>query len=480
MFIDEKYSFKPSRRDLLISKFLSPQATQFYADILMLIIGYILYYYIKFETGWFYNVVSPDLFIPMIILLLYWMILFWLSGLYKNWYVRSPFDEFFLILRVTFFGSFIVFFLVLLDSNRYPRMVFLVYFAIITLSIAIGRLTSRKVQKRIRRKQIFAIPSVIVGTLEKANDFIEKVRISKSWGYNAIGIILTDSLDENNSIKPLEPILGYIDNLPNILNRVSPAELLITVDSPKRSTLVSIANECAERNIIVKIVPDLYDIFTGLVRTLPIYGIPLIEINTQLLKPWEKIIKRFIDIIMSLIILLVGLPLWIIIAILIKIESRGPVFYKQERVGKDGKPFVIYKFRSMVQDAQKQGSIWTTVNDPRVTKIGYFIRKTHIDEFPQFLNVLKSEMSLVGPRPEQTVIVNKYSSIVPYYKRRHVVKPGITGWWQVNYVVYEESVEEIESRLKDDFYYIENMSLKLDLEIIVRTVILMFRMHGQS
>ncbi len=480
MLIDDHYSYKPSSRDLLIRKFLSPQATQFYADILMLIVGYVAYYYIKFGTGWFYSVANPDLLIPMVILLVYWLILFWFSGLYKNWYIRSPFDEFFLVLRVTFFGSFIVFFLVLLDSNRSPRMVFLVYFAIITISIAIGRLSSRKIQKKIRKKGIYTIPSIIVGTIEKANEFIDKTRISRAWGYKAIGIILTDTSDENKNVEPNEPVLGYIDNLHIILDRVLPTELLITVDSPKRSTLVNIANECAEKNIIVKIVPDLYDIFTGLVRTLPIYGIPLIEINTQLLKPWEMVIKRFIDIVMSLLVLILGMPLWVIIAIAIKVESHGPVFYKQERVGKDGQPFVIYKFRSMIQDAQKNGSIWTTVNDPRVTKIGYFIRKTHIDEFPQFLNVLKGEMSLVGPRPEQTVIVNKYSSIVTYYKRRHVVKPGITGWWQVNYVVYEESVEEIESRLKDDFYYIENMSLKLDLEIIIRTVILMFRMHGQS
>jgi exopolysaccharide biosynthesis polyprenyl glycosylphosphotransferase len=280
--------------------------------------------------------------------------------------------------------------------------------------------------------------------------------------------------------QPQLPSLGDIKSFNEFIGEVKPEEILIAVKSPEHSFLLEIVANCANQNIHVKIVPDLYDFFTGQARTLPLYGIPLIEISTQLLKPWEEAFKRLIDILLSLVIILAGIPLWILIALIIKLESKGTVFFTQQRVGKKGKIFFIYKFRSMIQEADKGGPKWTTIGDTRVTKFGRIIRRSHLDEFPQFWNVLKGEMSLVGPRPEQPFFVQKYSSLVPYYIRRLVVRPGITGWWQIKYTSYEESVEEIESRLKDDFYYIENISLKLDLEIIIRTIFLVFRGHGQT
>jgi lipopolysaccharide/colanic/teichoic acid biosynthesis glycosyltransferase len=169
-----------------------------------------------------------------------------------------------------------------------------------------------------------------------------------------------------------------------------------------------------------------------------------------------------------------------LVAILIKLDSKGPIFYKQERVGKNGKIFTCYKFRSMVVDAEKSGPQITILNDPRVTRVGYFLRKTHIDEVPQFWNVLKGEMSIVGPRPERPVFIEQFSKIQPLFKRRLVVRPGLTGWNQVNSPNFDASIETINNRLKEDFYYIENMSLKLDLEIILRTIYLVIRGRGQA
>jgi len=229
----------------------------------------------------------------------------------------------------------------------------------------------------------------------------------------------------------------------------------------------------------VKIEPDLYDIFTGQVRTLPIYGIPLIEISSQLLKPWEAAVKRLFDIVFSLLVIILGLPFWLLFALIIKLESKGPVFYTQKRTGKNGNEFRIYKFRSMFTNIPKEAG-WTVVNDPRVTKFGKFIRKSHLDEIPQFWNVLIGDMSVVGPRPEQPKFVEEFSNEISYYKRRLKVRPGITGWWQIQYQPYELSLEEIKNRLKDDFYYIENMSLKLDIEIVVRTVYCVIKGHGQT
>lgn len=468
-----------------MNKFLSPQAIQLYFDICLIIISYFLYYFIKYETGWFYNIVTPTFLffiLPLIVLQLYWLMMLWLNGMYRDWYIRSPFEEMFSMIRVTFFGSFIIFFLVFLDStDRQPRLIFLIYFIIISASLVTGRFLSRQMQKKLRKEKKYVINSILIGTKQSIEEFSRKIQLSPAWGYTVIGgVVLSDFDTENNLTKNGVEIFGDLDSLNETLETWQPNEVLITSETQNRKILISIVDKCIQKGIKVKIVPDLYDIFTGTVKTLPIFGIPLIEINTQLLKPWEESIKRFIDIISSLFILIIGLPVWLTVGIIVKLESKGPVFFKQERVGKDRKIFIMYKFRSMIQDAEKKGGAWTSVGDPRVTKFGFFLRKSHIDEVPQFWNVLKGEMSIVGPRPEVLKIVDKYSELVPYYVRRLVIRPGITGWWQVNYTSYVENKEEIINRLKDDFYYIENMSLKLDIEIMIRTVFQMIKGHGQS
>lgn len=469
----------------MVNKFLSPQAIQLYFDICLILISYFLYYFIKYETGWFYNIVTPTFLffiLPLIVLQLYWLMMLWLNGMYRDWYIRSPFEEMFSMIRVTFFGSFIIFFLVFLDStDRQPRLIFLIYFIIISASLVTGRFLSRQMQKKLRKEKKYVINSILIGTKQSIEEFSRKIQLSPAWGYTVIGgVVLSDFDTENNLTKNGVEIFGDLDSLNETLETWQPNEVLITSETQNRKILISIVDKCIQKGIKVKIVPDLYDIFTGTVKTLPIFGIPLIEINTQLLKPWEESIKRFIDIISSLFILIIGLPVWLTVGIIVKLESKGPVFFKQERVGKDRKIFIMYKFRSMIQDAEKKGGAWTSVGDPRVTKFGFFLRKSHIDEVPQFWNVLKGEMSIVGPRPEVLKIVDKYSELVPYYVRRLVIRPGITGWWQVNYTSYVENKEEIINRLKDDFYYIENMSLKLDIEIMIRTVFQMIKGHGQS
>ena len=266
------------------------------------------------------------------------------------------------------------------------------------------------------------------------------------------------------------------------MKKVRPKEALISVDSPDKyhGMLLKTVSYCYDANTHVKIDPSLYQIFTGQMRTLPVWGAPLIVISPQLLKPWQVFLKRITDIIFSLLVIVLGLPFWVVVALIVKLGSKGPVFYAQERVGKGSKNFMMYKFRSMTQDAEKSGPQWAKVNDPRVTPFGRFLRKSHLDEVPQFWNVLKGDMSLVGPRPERPVFVEKFSKIFPQYKRRLILRPGLTGWWQIHYTTYSESDEEIQNRLKDDFYYIENISFKLDLEIMLRTVFAVLKGHGHS
>ena len=468
-----------------------PPVLQLVADIISIFISYSLQYYLRFQSGLFgshVQFVLSDFLLGAIFILIYWIVIFGFSGLYKNWYVRSPFDEFFTVLRVAFFGSLIFFLIWLFDSqNKEPRLLFLVYFAIIGFSVSLGRYLARKIQKVFRAKGIIVYPAVIVGNLNKVKDLYHQIINSKNWGYHTLGIILVDDYNtDTNEIEEIAkrenlPIVGNINNLTEKLDELKPKEVLISLESPNHSFLLDIVSQCADRRITVKIIPDLYDAFTGRTRTLHLYGIPLIEINTKLLKRWQEVAKRIFDIFFSFFVIIIGLPIWALIAAIIKLESKGPIFYKQVRVGKNGKEFEMIKYRSMVQDAEKKsGPQWTEVNDPRVTSFGKFIRKSHLDEVPQFWNVLKGQMSLVGPRPERPVFVEKFSKLIPYYKRRLIVRPGITGWWQVKYTTYVESKEEIESRLKDDFFYIENMSLRLDFEIIVRTVFLVIKGHGQT
>jgi exopolysaccharide biosynthesis polyprenyl glycosylphosphotransferase len=267
--------------------------------------------------------------------------------------------------------------------------------------------------------------------------------------------------------------------LQDAVRAIRPREVIVTMDHTDHDALLKVTAQAADEGCLVKIVPDLYEIFSGQARTQQIYGSPLIEVSPELMQPWEEFAKRTLDITVSALVLGLGSPIWLLVALAVKLSSKGPIFFLQDRVGRGGHVYRMAKFRSMVVDA-KRGQTWTAENDPRVTRVGRFIRKTHLDEIPQFWNVLKGEMSIVGPRPEQPLYVEKFTQMLPYYRRRLKVRPGITGWWQVKAKSNPESLEEIQQRLRYDFFYIENMSFKLDLEIMVRTVFVMLRGHGQA
>ncbi len=220
----------------------------------------------------------------------------------------------------------------------------------------------------------------------------------------------------------------------------------------------------------IKISPDMYDIISGQARTNQIYGLPLIEILPEFMPAWERSVKRLIDILVSIGILGGLLPFWLLFGIIIKIDSRGKTLYRQERVGKDGRQFNIFKFRSMSSDAESEtGPVWATEDDPRVTRVGKFLRATRIDEVPQFINVLMGDMSLVGPRPERQFFVDQLKKEMPLYTRRLRIRPGITGWAQIKHK-YDESLDDVKRKLRYDLFYIENMSLRMDFKIILSTI----------
>jgi len=271
-------------------------------------------------------------------------------------------------------------------------------------------------------------------------------------------------------------VLGSRENLLEIIRKTSASEIIIALEKEDHDLLVDIISKVEifkveNKGIGLKIVPDLYEILSGQARTSQLYGIPLIDIMPELMPEWEKKLKRISDVTISLMILIVSLPLNILVSILIKLDSPGPVLFKQDRMGMGNKEFRIYKFRSMFKDAEKHtGPIWSRKDDPRVTRVGRIIRKLRIDEIPQFYNVLKGEMSLVGPRPERPYFVDMLAEQLPYYRRRLKVRPGITGWAQVKHK-YDESIEDVKVKLRYDLFYIENMSFRMDIKILARTIL---------
>jgi exopolysaccharide biosynthesis polyprenyl glycosylphosphotransferase len=394
----------------------------------------------------------------------------------------------FTVIRAIGFGSIVIFLAILFTSANFRgfRLKIVLYAVILTILVVLVRVFGRMLQRFLRRKGIIKVSTIFMGYPEAMLEMFTIMKENPSWGYNVQGIVLKNDADLKKwtSIAHGEalqiPVLGFVNDIHEIVKRDRPADLVVMMDALDHRWMIELVMECRELGIGVKIQPDLYELFTGQARLLAIHGMPLIDINPELMKTWERFIKRAIDIALSSCVLIIGFPFLLITALMVRIDSKGPVIFKQRRVGKNGKVFTMYKFRSMVIDAEAGGQKWAVVNDPRVTRIGRFLRKSHLDEMPQFWNVLKGEMSLVGPRPEMPFFVDKFKKELPYYTRRLVIRPGLTGWNQIHYRNYQESIEEITNRLKHDFYYIENMSLQLDIEIIIRTAIRVFKGHGQA
>ncbi|HOV93152.1 MAG TPA: sugar transferase [Candidatus Kapabacteria bacterium] len=477
---------------------------QILCDFLAISLSFFIQYWFRFHSGFIPIYIVPDFLttiITYLLFLVYWYIILFFSGLYKNWYEISPFEEITSILKAVLFGTLILIFLIYFDSENSPRMLFLLYMVVFSVSLIIFRMLNRQLQKTLRMKGKIKIPSILIGDINNSIEMFKEISSQKNWGFELKSILIFDEKfknfekreNENDQfISDFEKILAQnsnssqiiifndCKNYETILDARQIEAVIITKSCADPDLLLDIATKATDNNIRVKIHPELYENFSGQSRTQNLWGIPLMEINTKIFRPWQEIIKRGFDIIFSLFVLTIGLPFWIIIGILVKLTSPGPVFFVQDRVGKDGKIFKMYKFRSMYHNQPPSKPSFTQNNDPRVTKFGRFIRKTHLDEIPQFFNTLKGDMSVVGPRPEVPALVEAFSKALPHYRRRLKIRPGITGWWQIKYTVYEFSLDEIRNRLKDDFYYIENFSLRLDFEIILRTVWLIFKGHGQT
>ncbi|MCF7885304.1 MAG: exopolysaccharide biosynthesis polyprenyl glycosylphosphotransferase [Candidatus Marinimicrobia bacterium] len=472
------------RRKIIKDRYLSFDKENFFQNLIFIGIdsiaicgAFVLTYYLEIRFG------VPARFLIStnhLILWCAWSIIFWcglfgLNDLYNIEWDTSRVEDIFSILKIIIFGAIVIF--IINNFIKVPVLVtkgyFLIYLSLLIIGVTIARLIIISILRKFSLLKFSDRNTVVIGTGNKANNIFQQINNVPILKFDIIGFIKDN---HNDNIKEIDNkmILGDIDQLPQILETKKIQEVIIAIEDNNPDKILNIVAIVDDYNIPVKVIPEYYNILTGF-RTSYIHGISLAKFITTNMKTWEWILKRFIDIILSLIVLIVFFPFWLITAIAIKIDSSGPILYSQTRSGRNKKEFEIYKFRSMVKDAEKyNGAQWASKEDPRITKVGNFLRKSGIDEIPQFINVLVGDMSVVGPRPERSVFIDELEEKVKFYTRRLLVKPGITGWAQMKYK-YDESIEDVKEKVKDDLYYIRNMSITLDLKIIVQTALTVFQ-----
>ncbi len=449
----------------------------FLSDFIFINAAWTAYYLIRIESGWIPYSSPTSFLVPLSAVYLYWLVFFSFAGLYQYWFVRSRFDEFSSVFKTISFGCFILFFLIFLDdalsdTKAISRMLILIYWLLMVISVGAGRVLIRSFQMNLLEKGIGLRNSIIIGSGNRAFELKELIQKFPQLGYKVIGFI---SVNERS--KAGSGILGTIDLLSAIIEERKITEVLIALEDDEKSKLFEVINRSQRSEVNLKILPDTYEIVSGLAKTNQIYGVPFIEIMPEIMPYGSKLFKRIFDIIFSFILLVILSPVLLLTIFLIKVTSKGPVIYKQSRVGKNGKEFPMYKFRSMIKDAEEYGPEWAGESDPRITGIGKIIRKVYLDEVPQLINVILNDMSIVGPRPERPFFVEMLSKEIPYYYKRLSIKPGITGWAQIKHK-YDASLNDVKEKLKYDFFYIENMSLKLDFKIMVNTFLVVVFMKG--
>ena len=376
-------------------------------------------------------------------------------------------DEFFAIVRLVTIGMLIVmaaaFFY---RAFSYSRLVFALLGLFGVLFISLGRFVVMKFEQYWYAHGKDLKHVIIVGTNATARRVYSNVVANPSLGYKILGYFSVNGIGEMDLTHA--PFLGRIEKVPDFVKEHVVDIILVSLTYREHPQLYELVRDCEGLNTEIMMVPDMLELMTSGMRIKELEGIPFIKIKSVPLTTWNVILKRTFDLIFSSIVLLICSPLLAVVAVLIKLDSKGPLFFVQERVGLDGKPFQLIKFRTMKVDAEKEtGPIWARKDDPRRTRIGRFLRRFSLDELPQLVNVLKGDMSVVGPRPERRHFVDQFKKEIPRYLDRHRVKTGMTGWAQVNGLRGNAPIEE---RTKYDVYYVENWSIVFDLKIVLKTL----------
>ena len=456
-------------------------------DALIICISFGLAYFIRFNTVFSYSysrkffptVLANETFFQALLIksnyakaLLYlvplYLIIYFACQLYSPKRFRNYQFELSNLIQANVIGIIgFILMLFLTEPKYFSRTMLFLFFVLNTLLDFILRSIIRyflRITRQLGKNQKHVI---VIGFSVAAAAYIDRIRENPQWGYTLHGIF-DDHVKENFSYRGSK-FIGKISDLPEYLATHNLDEVAITLSINEYSKLEGLVKICEKSGVHTKFVPDYYNFISSKPYTEDLNGLPVINIrNVPLTNTFNRVTKRIIDIIGSLVAIILFSPVMIVTAILVKKSSPGPILFKQIRVGFGNREFSMYKFRSMgVQDPSKEKSGWTTSNDPRVTPIGKIIRKTSIDELPQLFNVLKGDMSLVGPRPERPQFVKKFQEEIPRYMIKHQVRPGMTGWAQINGYRGDTSIK---GRIEHDLYYIENWSLGLDIKILFLTI----------
>ncbi|MBN1434915.1 sugar transferase [Candidatus Fermentibacterales bacterium] len=443
-------------------------------DSLAVFLALMLAAWLKFDAGMFpethVSVAPHVVLLGALASILYWIPIFAVSGLYQLHWDLSWTDELSGVFKPVTMGvtGVLVLAFLLNTTLTMGRWILVIYYVLLLVLVFASRSTGRLLERRFARSGMLRRKALIFGVGSHAVELAGYLSRNEVLGYEIVGFVRPPH-SGGELVDPAR-VAGSHRDLEGLLQSLQIDELLVTIASNFHEDILALLLPATALGVRVKVLPDLFDVVAGHVHSTQITGHPLMVLSPVRLRLWQRIIKTTADYVLSLVFLLLGLPLLLLVALAIRLDSRGPVFYRQERVGKGGRVFRVFKFRSMVRDAErKSGPVWAGRDDPRVTRIGRILRKTRIDEMPQFLNVIRGEMSIVGPRPERPSFVAELASVYPFYPKRLTVKPGITGWAQVKRG-YDTSMEDVAEKLKLDFYYMENQSLFLDLEILLRTI----------
>ncbi len=441
-------------------------------DWMALSCSWILAYFLRF----YFPVIPVTKGIPgfvtyislLVIMLPLWYIVFKAFGLYRPRRISSKFAEILDISKGTTVAILILASLTFfVRQYEFSRLAFLYFWIICMIVLCVERILFREFLRFIRKRGYNLRHALIVGTGNLALNVMDRVHNHPELGIKIRGFLSDDKSQIGDELKGIK-VLNTCNNIRKIVIDLSVDIVLIAIPLSAHERLKTILNDLGDETVSIMLIPDLIELATLRGGIGEFEGMPIISLRDTPLYGWSSVVKRVTDIVLSIIIILTLSPLMIIISLLVKVTSVGPVFYRQERMGLDGKIFKMLKFRTMTTQAEKEtGPVWAAKSDSRRTTIGTFLRRTSMDELPQFFNVIKGEMSIVGPRPERQYFIQQFRDKVPKYMLRHKMKAGITGWAQISGWRGNTSLEK---RIEYDLYYIENWSLRFDLEIMWLTI----------